>query len=111
MRLAVFILLVALAGCTAPVKRTPPLPPRPAITRSAAPRMPASIFNPAAERILGKVPFRYGTIPVTNYWWDLQASSNLVNWTTIATDLGPDDVTVSTNNFGQRQFFRMKGRP
>lgn len=45
-----------------------------------------------------------------NYWWDLQESTDLNNWTTIQTNVGPADpvVHMGTNRF---RFYRLLGRP
>lgn len=54
------------------------------------------------------IPWKYPANQ-TNYWWDMQKSSNLTDWITVMTNTGPEDITVTNNH--PRMFFRMKGRP
>ncbi len=55
--------------------------------------------------------WRYPTnINPDSYWWDLQETTNLSNWVTIQSNVGPADpvVHMGTNQF---RFFRLRGRP
>jgi hypothetical protein len=55
--------------------------------------------------------WRYpANINANSYWWDLQESTNLVNWTTIQTSVGPTDPVVHMGTNTHR-FFRLRGRP
>ena len=54
------------------------------------------------------VGWRYPTnIALTNYWWDLEGSTDLVHWATEQTNLGPGDASVGKSN--SWRFFRMHG--
>lgn len=108
--LAILPLLIVGCAAQAPVKRAvPPLPTAMEKRISPMVRIPdLGTFKPAAAgEDLGYVPFKYNS--GTNYWWDVQASSNLIDWVTIFFDVGPDDITVT--NTGQYRFFRIMGRP
>lgn len=56
------------------------------------------------------LPWRYPTdINASNYWWDLQETTDLTNWITIQWGVGPADpvVHIGTNQF---RVYRLKGR-
>lgn len=68
----------------------------------------AAVREAVAGSEIGYIRFNYGTLVTTNYSWDLEASTNLIDWVVVKFNVGPDDETVP--NFGAWRFFRMKGR-
>ena len=102
------IVAVAAAIITT-VEQSPSGPPIPRPTRPKwlVPR--TNDFKAAAIPQLVIIKWNYGTNVTSNYWWDLQVSTDLGSWSTLVSNAGPGDVTVT--NDGRRRFFRMRGRP
>lgn len=88
----------------------PPLP-KPVVPKWLVPR--TNQFKAAALPQLSFYRWNYGTNAgkTTNYWWDMMVSTDLKNWSVIASNVGPGDIThtVVTND-GARRFFKMRGR-
>ena len=106
-------LALALSGCTNPSPstrtRTLALPTPGGGVHLLTTRLPEPNFHAAAIPQLVIIRWNYGSLITSNYWWDLMVSTNLKTWSTLASNLGPGDITVT--NDGRRRFFRMRGRP
>lgn len=91
------VLIAIFASCSASPPTTP------IATLSKAQAVKAIITQKVSI-----LPLKYPPVILTNYWWDLQATTDLVNWVTIQTNCGPDDLWVT--NTGGFMAFRMHGR-
>ena len=100
---AAFLCGLLFSGCI-----VPPAPVyRPLVSLRAVPRQADSV-NYIPPLFQGFIPWQYGNIQSNLYCWQLQASSNLVDWIEV---LNPsclsDPVTVTASN--QFMYFRLKG--
>lgn len=100
----------------------PPLPPNHPMSIFAASNVVAKMNMlravphtpgppPAGPPQTFQLHFRFPTnIILTNYWWSLQSSTDLVHWSTIPTKLTTTNEPWVTNT-GRMQFFRVEGTP
>lgn len=93
MRLIMIITVAIVSGCGSAERNKP--------------QKTNEMFFPAGTVMEWVVPFRYPP-DKSNYWWDMQESSNLINWTTITTNATGEFYTVT--NSKPRMFYRAKGR-
>lgn len=78
---------------------------QPLTTRAIEPKEPT--FKASAARLV-ILPWKYGNLTASNYWWNIEVSTDLRTWTTLVTNAsGPHDVTATN----KQEFFRLKGRP
>lgn len=94
-----YLPLLLLLSCAGPQAVRGPVPTVPTVPIVEAPKTgpPRTVF----------LPFRYPAVNLTNYWWYLQASTDLVHWETIKSLTTTNEPTVT--NTGGRMFFRVKG--
>jgi hypothetical protein len=94
----------------------PPLPPKPKHRHRDVPRGAQLLLT--LNKVKAKVvapPLRIVTSPwryapgYTNYFWDLQSSRDLRNWSTIATNC-TGDLWATNNRANPMLFYRLKGR-
>lgn len=109
MKLVVLIFAVGLLGCSSPVRKTKqvalPLPGgghKMLTVRDSEP-----VFRPAAARLV-IIPWRYNVATPSNWWWNLEHSFDMRNWSVMASNVTGSPTVFATNRQG---FFRLAGRP
>jgi len=106
--LAAFWSVLALSGCVSrqtirQVPDGPPLPPGPATFVEQ--RMRNGFVPTAALDTV--IAWRYQA-GASNYWWNPEQSSNLVDWVVVGTNVTG---SLTVTNQGGIRFFRLRGRP
>src|SRR5215472_10157477 len=101
-----FILLLFMSGCSAP--KAPPARKTLHLNFKRSVEDPQPALPVLPPPFLGIIPWQY--LPGSNsFCWQLQASSNLIDWIDLPPRCQTDPVTVTASN--QFQFFRLKGTP